>query len=177
MKEYYRSLLTLATYAEHSSNLLCEAITGNCHTCVAEISDLNRQAIAELAEIERRLRTTATCIGARILFSAYALADCTHRAFDAALLLTGEMSQRTRLEEIALCNCTLAEYPRRLLEGESVDFFALHLCANKARGAHALLLSGGFSAGSRTLLPLLLALQAHRDQLENACGTIPCEAG
>lgn len=177
MKESYRSLLTLATYAEHASTLLCDAITGNCHTCVAEISDLNRQAIAELAETERRLRSTATCIGARVLLSAYALADCTHRAFDAALLLNREVPQRTRLEEIALCNRTLAEYPRRLLEGESVDFFALHLCANKARGAHALLLSGGFATGSRTLLPLLLALQAHRDQLEGACGTIPCEAG
>ena len=176
MKEYYRSLLTLATYAEHSAHLLCEAITGNCHTCIAEVSDLNRQAIAELAETERRLRSTATCIGARILRSAYALADCTHRAFDAALLLTGEHPQRARLEEIALCNRALAEYPRRLLEGENVDFFALHLCANKARGAHALLLSGGF-ASSHTLLPLLLALQAHRDQLENAFGTIPCEAG
>ena len=162
----------LAALAEHTQNAaahLAKATEERSRALVAEISDINRQVLSDLADAERhayRNRGTPP-IG---MASAYRLANCVHRAFSAAMLLPEDLPFLPPLCEITACHLALAEYPARLLRGAHVDFFSMHLAANKGRGAHAVLLMNYCSTpGGGRLIPLALALEAHRNVLELAC--------
>ena len=171
-------LISLAEHASEAATLFYTATQERCRSCVAEISDLNRQTLSELADIERahhRRDEQAPLCGLR---SAHRLANCVHSVFSAAMLLPEELPLLPPLCEIAACNKHLATYPRLILEGKRIDFFSMHTAANKGRGAHALLLSNYCSTdGGRRLLPLALATERHRDTLEAACEQLLLELG
>ena len=168
-------LLTLADDCQHAADLLCDAICHGCQSCISEISDLNRHALFELSEGERLAMKKRMQAG--ILCSAHALSQCVTRAFAAAVLLPAKPPALQPLCEIASASAQLASYPRQLLSlseaATPIQTYSLHLAANKGRGAHALLLTNVCSTDAgKSLLPLALALEAHRNALEYACGVL-----
>lgn len=176
MNPCQQSLFLLADYAHHASAALHDAVKERCRFCVSQISDLNRQALSELSDLERRLIGHSADALPRILTAAYRLTDCVHGAFSAAMLLPESLSHLPPLCEIAACNEQLSEYPLQILNHRKIDFYALHLVANKGRGAQAILLSGCCATdGGRRLLPLALAMEAHRNTLEIACEVLFCK--
>ena len=175
-------LLNLADDSQRAADLLCDAICNGCQSCISEISDINRHAIFELSEGERRAMKEKT--GTYFLRAAHALSRCVAHAFSAAVLLPPSIPSLQPLCEIASASSQLASYPRRFLsvskEAPPLQTYSLHLAANKGRGAHALLLTNVCSTETgRYLLPLALALETHRNSLESACNLfaqLTCEA-
>ena len=168
-------LLSLAGLCRLTAAHLRDALCNECHTCAGDISDLNRAMLSELAEAERQ--TAEGVLSASCLHTAHALGECVSRAFSAALLLPSSIPSLPPLVEEATCNAQLAVFPEQLLttlsELDRFPFYSLHLCANKARGAHAMLLNNYVcNEGGRWLLPLAHALEAHRNILERACGLL-----
>lgn len=167
-----KALSLLAEYSRASALALQEAVEHPCRLCVSQISEWNRQTITELSDTERHY--TALPPSERVILGvAYRLADCVHRAFYAAMLLPQELPRLPPLLEVAACNSLLAEHAITQLRGKSADCFSMHLCSNKGRGAHAVLLAGYCTTeGGRALLPLTLAMESHRNALERACEEI-----
>lgn len=167
--------LSFAKLCRHSAELLRDAICNKCHTCIGEISDLNRAMLSELAEAERQAAEGK--LSPAELHMAHAMGECVSRAFSAALLLPKSLPFLPPLAEEAACNAQLAAFPHQLLTTLSAldrfPFYSLHLCANKARGAHAMLINNYIiSEHGMWLLPLSHALEAHRNVLERTCGLL-----
>ncbi len=167
MTENKTPLSLLAKDSRRAAELLQAAICRDCKSCVSELSDLVRHTLFELSEEERfgmENRKTAH-------FSAlHALSGAVTRAFSAAVLIPEELAASAPLCEIASAHVELAEYAEALLSGAPPRLpHTLHRAANRARGAHALLLTN-CTALSHTpsLLALALALEAHRAALEEA---------
>ena len=104
---------------------------------------------------------------------AYAVASTVTKGFSASLLLPPSLPRLPPLQQEAQGIVELASYLARFstTRGEGkLPFYSMHLCANKCRGAHALLLTNYCEGeGGRWLLPLAQALEAWRDSLEKAC--------
>ena len=174
MKKDLQCLSSLAQHSHSAATFLHGAVKECCRSCISQISDLNRQALSDLADAERQLCSSASAP----LFSAYRLTNCVHGAFSAAMLLPDDLPYLPPLCEIAACNEQLAKYALLILKERKIDFYALHLAANKGRGAQAILLSNYCATeGGRRLLPLALAMEAHRNALEGACEQLLCEVG
>ncbi len=174
MPETKQSLLSLASLCKTTAALLRDAVCNKCRDCAAQISDLNRRTLSELADIERQYAEGNSDFDLRL---SHALGECVTRAFSAALLLPQDLPYLQPLTEETLCNAQLACFPEQLLTTlSSLDrfpFYSLHLCANKGRGAHALLLNNCILAsGDGRLLPLAFALESHRNILERTCGLL-----
>ena len=172
MNESHPLLLTLAEDVQHAAELLFEAVCNDCQSCISELSDVNRHALFELSEGERRAIKHPSSAGALPL--AHALRRCVSLAFSAAVLLPQSHLHLQPLCEIVSSSAQLAAYPLRFLtaskDASPLQPYQLHLAANKGRGAHALLLTNVCSTETgRHLLPLALALEAHRNALEAAC--------
>jgi hypothetical protein len=175
MTDTKNTLLSLAELCRLTASQLCDAICNECRTCASDISDLNRSMLSELADLER-LSVLGEC-SPDTLHAAHALGECVSRAFSAALILPSEIPHLPPLAEEAACNAQLAAFPEQLLTTLSAldrfPFYSLHLCANKARGAHAMLLNNYITCdGGKRLLPLSHALEAHRNMLERTCGLL-----
>lgn len=175
MTDTPNDLLSLTELCRLTASHLRDAICNECHTCASDISDLNRAMLSSLADIERQ--TAEGIFSSRDLHVAHALGECVSRAFSAALLLPTNIPHLPPLVEEATCNAQLASFPEKLLTTLSnldrFPFYSLHLCANKARGAHAMLINNYVSFDSgRWLLPLSHALEAHRNVLERTCGLL-----
>ncbi|MBQ8214035.1 MAG: hypothetical protein IJZ80_08500 [Clostridia bacterium] len=175
MPDTKNPLLSLSELCRLTAVHLKDAICNECHTCAADISDLNRVMLSELADIERH--TAEGICTPHTLHLAHALGECVSRAFSAALLLPSSIPPLPPLVEEATCNAQLAVFPEQLLttlsELDRFPFYSLHLCANKARGAHAMLLNNYIATdGGKWLLPLSYALEAHRNVLERTCGLL-----
>ena len=175
MTDTQSHLLSLAELCRLTAAHLRDALCNECRTCAGDISDLNRSMLSELADLERH--TAEGIIKPQTLHAAHALGECVSRAFSAALLLPSNIPHLPPLVEEATCNAQLASFPEQLLTTLSAldrfPFYSLHLCANKARGAHAMLLNHYVSSdGGRWLLPLSHALEAHRNVLERTCGLL-----
>ncbi len=174
MKNDLQRLAPLAQHAHTAAICLHDAVKECCRSCISQISDLNRQALSDLADAERYFSPNTSAP----LSSAYRLTNCVHGAFSAAMLLPENLPYLPPLCEIAACNEQLSEYPLLILKNRTIDFYALHLAANKGRGAQAILLSNYCATdGGRRLLPLALAMEAHRNALERACEQLLCEIG
>ena len=175
MRTATQSLTLLAEHARSASALLHDAVKECCRSCISQISDLNRQALSDLADAERQFSQSGNFAP---ISSAFRLTDCVHTAFSASMLLPDDLPYLPPLCEIAACNEQLSKYPLLILNRQKIDYFALHLTANKGRGAQAILLSNYCATeGGRRLLPLALAMEAHRNALENACEQLLCEFG
>lgn len=178
MKTDPHCLTLLAEHAQNAAALLHDAVKGRCRLCISQISDLNREALSDLSDAERQLYGRTAEISPSAISSAYRLTDCVHEAFSAAMLIPDDLPYLPPLCEIAACNEQLAKYPLEILKENRIDFYSLHLAANKGRGAQAILLSNYCSTdGGRRLLPLALAMEAHRNALESACEQLLCEMG
>ncbi|MBR2926598.1 MAG: hypothetical protein IKC31_03355 [Clostridia bacterium] len=162
-------LLTLAECSANASELLADAICTDCRSCVSQISDWNRQTLSELAETEHRILTEGK--DASLLLAASALSRSVGKVFCASMLIPPYLPSVLPLQEEVEGNANLA---RQLLDlcragVGKFSFYSFHLCANQARGAHALLLTNYCGTdGGRALLPLIHALEAHRSALEDA---------
>ncbi|MBR3895351.1 MAG: hypothetical protein IKJ35_09455 [Clostridia bacterium] len=167
-----KQLLSLAAQSQKAAVLLRAAVCEDCHSCIPQISDLNRQALSDLAEAERALISESNQSSA--LAAVQSLAACISHAFSAALLVPQALPVLPPLAEIVSANELLATYLKQILEcRDSSGFYPLHLCANKGRGAHAILITHYCAARNDfSLLPLALALENHRNALENACGRL-----
>ncbi len=167
--------LNLARASQAAATLLYDAICNGCRTCAAQISDLNRQAALDLSDAERRCLSSSE-IPSQSMPALIGLGECVARAFSAALLLHELPHPLPPLCDIVTCNLQLAEYPERLLtRTEEVSPYSLHLIANKGRGAHALLLTNYCNTdGGRRWIPLILALESHRNTLEHTCSLLTC---
>ncbi len=173
MSELQKLLLALSLGAQNAASLLSDAVCQGCRGCVGEISDLNRQALSDLADAERILATDPQH-SLRLSLAIHSAADCVARAFSASMLLPAALPSLPPLCETVICNAQLSAYPPRLLTSPAaVRPYDVHLCANKGRGALAILLTNvcGNDNG-RHLLPLLLALDAHRNALEQLSGLL-----
>ncbi len=163
-------LSSLAHASALAAELLSDAICNSCTSCVSEISDLNRRATSELAEAEHAMIEEREC--ARLFLAATALAGSVTKVFSASMLLPKHLPTLLALQEEAEGNAVLAQELLHLCQAgfdKNFSFYSFHLCANKARGAHALLLTNYCRAESGyPLFPLALAMEAHRDSLENA---------
>ena len=177
MPEFQNIALNLARTSQAAAALLYDAICNGCRTCAAQISDLNRQASLDLSDAERCAPSIPE-ESSRLLMGVIGLGECVTRAFSAALLLSDRPDPLPPLCDIVACNLQLAEYPERLLsQGTGISPYSLHLAANKGRGAHALLLTNYcHTDGGRRLLPLVLALEAHRNTLEHTCSILTVAA-
>lgn len=174
MTEIQAQLFNMAQHSATAAELLQDAVCDGCRTCVAQISDLNRQAISDLSELERR-HFTARDLSPTYLNAAQTLAACVSQAFSAAMILPDDLPTLPPLADIADCNAQLAAHLGKIISRDdtAVPFYSLHLIANKGRGAHALLLTNYcLSAVGSRLLPLVYALEAHRNYLERACGQL-----
>ena len=172
MNHSTKTLSLLAKHSHTSALALQEAVEHPCRLCVSQISEWNRQTLSELSDAER-LYSSLPPTERPLLAIAYRLADCVHRAFFAAMLLPEELPRLPPLLEVAACNSLLAQHALTQLQSRTADCFSMHLCANKGRGAHAVLLASYCTTeGGRALLPLALALEAHRNALERACEEI-----
>lgn len=164
----------LAIHSRMAAEHLRDAVCGSCPTCASEISELNRTVMSELAEAEHRVLTARA--GTAELSVAHAVGETVSRAFCAAMLLPKALAYLSPLAEEAACNAELALRMEELLTSEqpsAFPFYSLHLCANKGRGAHALMLNNVCShERGRHLLPFIFALEAHRNSLEYACCVI-----
>ena len=159
--------------AVETAELFRRAVCEDCRTCAAQISDLNRQTLSELAEGERAFRVGSTQMSASRLRIAYAIGHTVSKGFAAALLLPGQLPILPALEQEVKGIAELAAYLERLSlpsERDSFPYYSMHLCANRCRGAHALLLTNYCASDSgKWLLPLAAALEAWRGSLELAC--------
>ena len=173
MSELQKLLLALSLGAQSASSLLSDAVCQACCGCVGEISDLNRQALLDLADAERILASDPQH-SLRLSLAIHAAADCVARAFSASMLLPTSLPSLPPLCEAVICNAQLSVYPPRLLTAPAtVRPYDLHLCANKGRGALAILLTNVCNSDSgRHLLPLVLSLDAHRNALEQLSGLL-----
>ncbi len=164
----------LAIHSRTAAEYLRDAVYGSCVTCASDISDINRVVMSELAEAERQALMERT--GAEGLSIAHAVGETVSRVFCAAMLLPKSLAYIPPLADEAACNAELALRMEELLTTEkpsAFPFYSLHLCANKGRGAHALMLNNVCShENGRHLLPFIFALEAHRNSLEYACGVI-----
>lgn len=164
----------LAVHSRVAAEHLRDAVGGTCSACASEISDINRTVMSELAEAEHRVLTART--GNAELAVAHAVGETVSRAFCAAMLLPKGLPTLPPLAEEAACNAELALRMEELLTTEQPSvfpFYSLHLCANKGRGAHALMLNNVCNhERGRHLLPFIFALEAHRNSLEYACCVI-----
>ena len=175
MTDTPNTLLSLTELCRLTAVHLRDAICNECCTCASDVSDLNRAMLSELADIERQAAEGS--VSKKDLHAAHALAECVNRAFSVALLLPPDIPHLPPLIEEAVCNAQLASFPEQLLTTLSkldrFPFYSLHLCANKARGAHAMLINNYASLDSgRWLLPLSHAMEAHRNVLEHTCGLL-----
>ncbi len=175
MPDTQKTLLSLASLCHESAALLRDTVCKHCVSCATQISDLNRKMLSELSDLERKCAElpsrTAT------LRIAHALGECVTASFSAALLLSPELPHIPPLEEEIVCIAQLARFPEQLLTTLSgfdrFPFYSLHLCANKGRGAHALLLNNFIASDpAKALLPAAIALEALRNTLEHACGVL-----
>lgn len=164
----------LAVFSRTAAEYLRDAVCGGCDTCASDISDINRVVMSELAEAERQ--ALAQKSGAEGLPIAHAVGETVSRVFCAAMLLPKSLTYIPPLADEAACNAELAMRMEELLNTEkpsTFPFYSLHLCANKGRGAHALMLNNVCShENGRYLLPFIFALEAHRNSLEYACRVI-----
>ena len=172
MKQTNDLLLSQAEYSHTAAELLRRAVIEECRFCVSEISDLNRLAITCLSDLERRLSTKEIPERAPLSL-AYALAECTHLAFSAAMLLPDSLPHLPPLCDIVTAGEQLAREALKMITNKPSDCFSIHLTAHKARGAHAMLLMHYCAVdGGKRLLPLALALESHRNRLEQVCGLL-----
>ncbi len=169
MPETQSLLLSLARDSRRAAELLSDAVCRGCRTCIAEISDLNRHTLFELAEAERRALRGESLEGG--LHIAHLLGGCVSRAFSAALLFSQELPKPAPLCEIVSCHSELAVCAEKLLSDSTPPYpYSIHLCANKARGAHALLLTNCTTHENLPqILPFAMALEAHRNALTCVC--------
>lgn len=172
MTESQSLLLTLAEDVQHAADLLFDAVCNGCQSCISEISDVNRHTLSELSEGERRAMKHKITVDQ--LCTAHVLSRCVTQAFSAAVLLPQLRLNLQPLCEIVTSSAQLATYPHRFLTASKdtalIQTYPMHLAANKGRGAHALLIANVCSTETgRHLLPLALALEAHRNALEAAC--------
>lgn len=166
-----KQLLSLASSTQKSAALLRSAVCEECRPGVSEISDLNRQTLSDLADAERALLFDLK--SPRALAAVRALAACVSHAFCAAMLVPQNLPALPPLREIVSASELLASYPPEILQGAPPAFYHVHLAANKGRGAHAILITHYCLARNDfSLLPLALALEDHRNALENAAGTL-----
>lgn len=168
-------LLPSAELCRRTAEHLRDALCNECFSCASDISDLNRSMLSMLADLEKQ--TAEGRVSSHQLHAAHALSECVSRAFSAALLLPQQIPPLPPLAEEAVCNAQLAAFPEQLLTTlahlDRFPFYSLHLCANKARGAHAMLVNNYVCKdGGRWLLPLAHALEAHRNVLERTCGLL-----
>ncbi len=174
MPETKTVLLPMAQLCRRTAELLQESVENNCKSCPSHISELNRDMLSELAELERKLAQGS--ISGAVLRVAHALGECVTRAFCVALLLPTQLPYLPLLTEELACNAALSCFPEQLLTTLSgldrFPFYSLHLCANKGRGVHALLINNYIVGEGKHLLPLAEALEAHRNVLERACGIL-----
>ena len=177
MTELQKDALELARATLAAATLLYDAVCRDCRTCAAQISDLNRQASLDLSDAERRCLSDPD-LDRTSMASIIGLGECVSRAFSAALLLPESLSPLPPLCDVVACNLQLSKYPEQLLRGDAmVSPYSVHLAANKGRGAHALLLTNYCATkGGRYLLPLVLALEAHRNTLEHTCSLLMADA-
>lgn len=172
--DLHTALCSLAEHSQAAAELMRAAVCDGCRSCVGEISDINRQTLSELSDLERELFLSSNKDEKAFLSAAHALAFCVNRAFSAAMLLPDGLPTLPPLAEIVCANAALAAYPLRILSHDrELSFYSLHLAANKGRGAHALLITNycRMGAGQR-LFPSVLALERHRDALEQASATL-----
>lgn len=173
MTDIHTLIAVLAGLSCETADLFYRAAWEDCHACVAEISDLNRRALSELAEGERTLLHRGAPADKAGLPVAYAVASTVTKGFSASLLLPASLPHLPPLQQEAqgiaeLASC-LVRFSSSSGEGK-LPFYSMHLCANKGRGAHALLLTNYCTGdGGRWLIPLALALEAWRDSLERVC--------
>lgn len=174
MPSYLHIHHSLAAYSRTAAEHLRDAVCGSCLSCASDISDINRVVMSELAEAERKALMEK--MGAEGLSIAHAVGETVSRVFCAAMLLPKSLAYLPPLADEASCNAELALRMEELLRTEkpsSFPFYSLHLCANKGRGAHALMLNNVCNhESSRHLLPFIFALEAHRNSLEYACSVI-----
>ena len=176
MTEQNDFLFSLIRTSSRAAELLSDAALDGCRACVSQISDLNRSAFSELAEGERLLFRKGN--SPFLMQSGYAVARAVAATFDAAMLLPERIPRLLPLEQVTESNAELA---KRLLvycqptPPENFHFYSFHLCANKGRGAEALLLKNYCATDAgRYLLPMALALGRHRLALEDACSLLAC---
>ena len=178
MNETNPFLFSLADHTQHAAASLCNAVESCRRFCVTEISDLHRQSISELSELERQFYRQDQKTSSRELSVAHQLTTCIHHAFSAAMLLPDDLPFLPPLCDVANCNKALSQYPRMLLEHSPIDFFSMHAVANKGRGAHALLVLHYCTLeGGKQLLPLAYAMDAFRSTLEDTCARLLLEIG
>jgi len=175
MQNTSSSLLSLSMLSNTAAALLRDAVCDDCSSCVSEISDLNRQMLSELTDLEQSLLGAPNANSAA-LFAAHAIGSCIGTAFSASLLLSAQsgMPRLSPLCEIVCANAQLAECLTQLASKDTVfKLYERHLYANKSLGAQALLLSHfcNTERGS-LLLPLSLALEQHRRALGEACNAL-----
>lgn len=173
MTDIYTLIAVLAGLSCETAHLFCRTAWEDCHACVTEISDLNRRALSELAEGERTLLYQGSIGDKAGLPVAYAVASTVTKGFSASLLLPASLPHLPPLQQevqgIAELASCLVRFSSFSGEGK-LPFYSMHLCANKGRGAHALLLTNYCAGeGGRWLLPLAQALEAWRDSLERVC--------
>ena len=173
MSELQKLLLALSLGAQNAAALLSDAVCQTCHDCVGEISDLNRQALLDLVDAERILGADPQP-SLHLSLAIHSAADCVCRAFSASMLLPVSLPSLPPLCDTVICNAQLSAYPPRLLTAPAaVRPYDIHLCANKGRGALAILLTNVCCNDSgRNLLPLILSLDAHRNALEQLSGLL-----
>lgn len=175
MQNTSTSLLSLSKLSNMAADRLRDAVCDHCPSCVSEISDLNRQMLSELTDLEQSLLGTVN-INSSALFAAHAIGNSIGTAFSASLLLSVQngMPNLHPLCEIVCANAQLAECVVQLASKNAVfKLYERHLYANKSLGAQALLLSHfcNTERGS-LLLPLSLALEQHRRALNEACNAL-----
>ncbi len=175
MPDTQKTLLSLASLCLSSAELLHDTVCNNCISCATQISDLNRNMLSELSDLERKCCELPSRTST--LRAAHALGECVTATFSAALLLPQTLPHIPPLEEEVTCIVQLAKFPEQLLTTLSgfdrFPFYSLHLCANKGRGAHALLLNNFIASDpTKALLPSAIALEALRNTLEHACGVL-----
>ena len=173
MQELQKNALELARVSHAAATLLYDAVCNGCRSCASQISDLNRQASLDLSDAERRCLTCPEASPTH-MSALIGLGECVSRAFSAALLLLEPPTPLPPLCDVVACNLRLSTYPEHLLlRDTSISPYSFHLDANKGRGAHALLLTNYCqNEGGKHLLPLVTALEAHRNILEHTCSLL-----
>ena len=172
MSDMHTLIAVLAGISCETAELFRRAAWEDCHACVAQISDLNRRALSELAEGERSILYHGDPADKAGLATAYTVASTVTKGFSASLLLPPSLPNLPPLQQEVQGIAELASYLARFSSagGGKLPFYSMHLCANKGRGAHALLLTNYCTGESgRWLIPLAFTLEAWRDCLELAC--------
>ena len=120
MTEIQAQLFNMAQHSATAAELLQDAVCDGCRTCVAQISDLNRQVISDLSELERR-HFTARDLSPTYLNAAQTLAACVSQAFSAAMILPDDLSEGLRTVFAVQCASCQSVDPFR--SGESRILF------------------------------------------------------